>query len=93
MWGKITNDNLFFQVKISHLLRRHIKNGYFSLCQLSMSLYAGFLPMNTLVINKKKYVVVEQSEYDRLLKKGSLNHRLFCGDYFVLRRKTPIFVA
>lgn len=27
--------------------------------------------MNTLVINKKKYVVVEQVEYDRLLKKAA----------------------
>lgn len=27
--------------------------------------------MNTLVINKKKYVVVEQKEYDRLLEKAA----------------------
>lgn len=27
--------------------------------------------MNTLVINKKKYVVVEQSEYDKLLEKAA----------------------
>ncbi len=27
--------------------------------------------MNTLVINKKKYVVVERSEYDKLLEKAA----------------------
>jgi hypothetical protein len=27
--------------------------------------------MNTLVINKKKYVVVEQREYDKLLKRAA----------------------
>ncbi len=27
--------------------------------------------MNTLVINKKKYVVVEQTEYDRLLERAA----------------------
>jgi hypothetical protein len=27
--------------------------------------------MNTLVINKKKYVVVEQREYDKLVKKAA----------------------
>ncbi len=28
--------------------------------------------MNTLILNKKKYVVVEQHEYDRLLEKAAL---------------------